>query len=687
MCLPLIGLMALASCSDADLYSALGGEPILPDRVSLTGELCTENTTGDRFPVKVLFVIDSSLDMFSVDPAGARFDNPAGGVSSIVNRNLLQPHVRFGFVGMANSTTAYPTPNGQRFFEPQAPEVTEALAALRTPLGNRRDVINALDRVSAFIFADIAASSPGEILRSRYLVTMLFAGPPTSAGGTTNLALALAQQAERLAERVYDAGVLEFRINTGLAYFGPRTLDLGTDNFNCYRANPDATACLCDGGVAGDANFCSAYCSLTAAGAPDYEADVVNAEAAYKAIAFATGGTYRLFPCPANINLSVDIASAGVELVKKDIVAFNRNVRLTPDGPVIDSDGDGMSDIEEENASPATDPFSADTDGDGLSDRVEFRTVPRQNPLDPTDRPASCMSPDIFGTIPDRDIDLLNDCEEGLLQSSPTIPDTDGDGLPDSLEFWSGMIPISAEDRLLDFDSDGVPNAEEVLAHTDPRSFDGLQRGREAYRNKIVDLGRRKVATLAPVPQLPGLRFLRSSPNVVGGPAFLEWDGCDSTLSFSDARWPVGQPPYEPEPTTIEESGTYTLRARAPNGEEIWGEIEVVKEFLPPCESGVVRAAPLMSVSDRNCYDIQISNIKVMQTAPANGRTEGGLNEILVFFTQAPAGRITSPGVTKVAQINVTYTCEDPEAQLGCRREPSGRSILLTDDMFVTALP
>ena len=73
---------------------------------------------------------------------------------------------------------------------------------------------------------------------------------------------------------------------------------------------------------------------------------------------------------------------------------------------VLDSDGDGLSDIEE--ASLGTDPNKADTDGDGLFDKEEVK---------------------IWG-------------------SDPLNPDTDGDGISDGQAVRRGIHPVTGKNLL-----------------------------------------------------------------------------------------------------------------------------------------------------------------------------------------------------------------------------------------------
>jgi hypothetical protein len=290
----------------------------------------------------------------------------------------------------------------------------------------------------------------------------------------------------------------------------------------------------------------------------------------------------------------------------------------------------------------------------------------------------------------DRDVDLLKDCEEGLLQTSASIPDSDGDGLPDALEFFAGTVPTSADDRLLDFDGDGIINAQEVIEHTNPRTNDGGLRGGEGYRSTIADLGRRSVAFMEDAIDLRAVSFKSASPNVRGGAALLRWNAGPGTLEWCDPRYQI-PPPCTPVPTPIDRgTGDYTLYCECSGtGEQLSIEVFVVEPWLPDVDTTV---NPLISVGERNCYDVRISNIKLMQSAPAEGQLhigsqhELGTNHILIFFTQAPEDRLDSPGISKVAELTVTFQCSDPDNVDTCARNPADGFVEISDDQFAAAV-
>lgn len=99
---------------------------------------------------------------------------------------------------------------------------------------------------------------------------------------------------------------------------------------------------------------------------------------------------------------------------------------------LLDSDGDGIPDIEEALVY-GTDPGNPDTDGDGLPDGWEIATG-----LDPLD-PDGDNGPD-----GDPDNDTLTNMEEYLLGTHPNRADSDFDGVPDDEEVTAGTDPTGA---------------------------------------------------------------------------------------------------------------------------------------------------------------------------------------------------------------------------------------------------
>jgi MYXO-CTERM domain-containing protein len=116
-------------------------------------------------------------------------------------------------------------------------------------------------------------------------------------------------------------------------------------------------------------------------------------------------------------------------------------ITFTIGGENVDTDGDGLFDIEEE-CETGTDPTLADTDDDGIDDRTEVR----RSPTDPlvADTDGDCI-PD--GLEVDENGRAGDFDEDGLLD--PLDPDDDNDGIPSCVEY---------EGQIYDYDGDGRPN-------------------------------------------------------------------------------------------------------------------------------------------------------------------------------------------------------------------------------------
>lgn len=155
-----------------------------------------------------------------------------------------------------------------------------------------------------------------------------------------------------------------------------------------------------------------------------------------------------------------------------------------------DNDGDGLSNLQEQNA--RTDPTKTDTDDDGADDNAEVTAgTLGYYPDSDNDRLPDGYELDNDGfdpLDPDVDDDGLVDGLEGLYNCDPQNPDTDGDGLPDGWEAQyivdftiadSLMFPDSQDgdrddtlDRREDPDGDGLTNRYEYAMGADPTVAD-----------------------------------------------------------------------------------------------------------------------------------------------------------------------------------------------------------------------
>lgn len=172
-----------------------------------------------------------------------------------------------------------------------------------------------------------------------------------------------------------------------------------------------------------------------------------------------------------------------------DIAIFNRAFSAQEFGglafSVTDTDGDGLSNREEQQV--GTNPNTADSDNDGLVDGEELRYGTNPEVAD-SDNDGLTDTAEIrtYYTNPnssDSDSDGLSDYEEVITHgTNPNDADSDDDNLSDSTEIAAGTNPLNA-----DSDGDGVEDGDEVtnglnplVAETDSDG-DGLSNVDEVY--------------------------------------------------------------------------------------------------------------------------------------------------------------------------------------------------------------
>ncbi|MEL6180440.1 MAG: hypothetical protein AAFS10_15885, partial [Myxococcota bacterium] len=146
-----------------------------------------------------------------------------------------------------------------------------------------------------------------------------------------------------------------------------------------------------------------------------------------------------------------------------DKIDFLERRRVTSDPTTPDTDGDGLTDAEEFQLK--SDPRDADTDGDGLSDFDEVRrwaTIPISVDTDGDSRDSNpdSITPPNAALFDAAELHLIPDPNDpnalpipGDRATSPTLADTDGDGLSDAEELRNAVRdPVMAEMPRLGFD-------------------------------------------------------------------------------------------------------------------------------------------------------------------------------------------------------------------------------------------
>jgi hypothetical protein len=165
-----------------------------------------------------------------------------------------------------------------------------------------------------------------------------------------------------------------------------------------------------------------------------------------------------------------------------------------------------------------------------------------------------------------------------------------------------------------------------------------------AYRYAVEDEGMVVQPLVLPPRRLTGVTVTAAGPDSTGGLGSLRYDpGPPVTLSWRD---PVDE---EPGPEVIiEGADNYTLMSRSADRQNLarWITVTVDPLLLPP---SLVDELLRVELSERNCVTFTVRNIRLLETA------SGGQNDVFLYFAQAPQGRLTLPGLFRVAHVPVVY--------------------------------
>lgn len=311
--------------------------------------------------------------------------------------------------------------------------------------------------------------------------------------------------------KIYDGMSMAFVVG-----YGSDPLVADTDNdgisdgveVNTYGSNPRSTDTDADG--LADAQEASLG---TALNNPDSDGDGLLD-------GWEVSNSFNPLSTPGNGESGVDTDGDGLTNLQEQAAGSNpRNA---------DSDGDGLSDSAEF-LTHHTNPLVADTDGDGMTDKQE--TDANYDPLDPDmDRdgmsdgwenghgldPQDSTGDD--GADGDPDNDGLSNIDEYLNGTNPNLPDSDGDGVSDGVEVANGSDPNDASDggqappvdkfREIEFNINGDYAAWEM-------TIEGL--GPDDTRTRKISMGRPNAANTTTLKMRKGNSYRLS----------MRWLNCD----------------------------------------------------------------------------------------------------------------------------------------------------------------
>lgn len=634
--------LLLGACTGEKLYS-VGSQPNLADRISLQGELCTDDPSAVAFPVKVLVVIDGTATLVGADPMATR----VGALQTLLGR-YSGPNYHFGFIqftGLArNLTSGFPT---------DITQIQPALDAIGVGTGDaQRNLLDALRATSAAVSDDLLASTPGARSRTRYVVLFLAAGPPTPALGD---AFCMQRLLDPKSAACKDAFTKEY-----CATIQPAPADCESAVYQ--RAASDLRAFALSSGAA-DLVFDTF--ALTA----DARTNELLA-----AVATASRGTFeRQSPDALNL-LRTDISASSSVLQPRQVVVYNPNMVLRDGRPAPDSDEDGLPDELEAKAAIGTDPARADTDGDFVGDGIELRLAAPGLSFDPRvpHVPDACLTID----PPDRDSDAdgLSDCEEAVLRTDPSLVDSDKDGLPDLVEVRRGSNPL-VDDLLTDSDRDGIPNGEEVRAGLSAVFGDATYELEYGYRYRLFDEGVKMRLEAVPTTPIAGVRIeaVNGSTPLVGRvrfepgpPATLAW-----TADANNAKDPGAA-------VDVSKGGRFDLvSSPVPAGGTRTLSVTVTPALLPAVAKGRVEAEILVRPTVRSCFHLDVRNIPLVETMEiAGGRPGRGWNVLQVWLAEVPQSSPGGNSIFDLATVPMRFLAPD-------KKTPNVPFITLDPDSFV----
>jgi len=461
-------------CTETGLEPLPSGATVYDDELRLSAQVCLTPPADATFPVKILFVVDTSDSMSVTDRNGTR----AKAITKVIQRYAAQPSVKFGVIA----------------FDSRIDRLTKGFQSSpdTSPIENRlsqadrlTDYQGALGAAYQMISEDIVASSPAERARSKYVIVFFSDGTPdpqcSSRETVCGTGTCPVHQHCRAGVCKADYLICTVPRKDWAEAFDPPLdpnlypdLDLGAD----YNQLPqilrsvDDIIGLQDFYKVGEVRLHTAFLyDPEAAGDPlaaPFGLDREGGVELMSAIAEHGFGTFTEFNSASNIDfLKINYASFKEENGLAMVLATNLNVLDTGAGLKADTDGDGITDDDEAGLLCVSDGTScsdpADSDGDGYTDLFEEKN--RVSGFDPKD-PRRPLTPCAAKT--DLDGDLLRDCEEAFLKTDPQDPDSDGDRIPDGVEFRLGMNPLDSADAYEDPDRDGERNIDEVVSHTSP---------------------------------------------------------------------------------------------------------------------------------------------------------------------------------------------------------------------------
>ena len=474
--------LLVVSCTESGLQPVQPpGPAVLDDRLQIDARVCTSPAVDDFFPVKILFLVDTSDSMSVTDRGATR----AKAITDVLARYAGNPSVKFGVIAFDSKIDVLT--DGFT----NSPDIGKISTRL-SQADRLTDYQGVLGAAYAMLSQDMLTSPPADRPRSKYVVIFFSDGTPDpqcSAKGPDPFLICSVPR-----EQWQDA------------FDPPLPMDLYPDleaggDYNQpeqIHQKVDQIVALQDFYHVGEVRLHTAFLFDPAAAmdplALPFHLDRVAGVKLLTEMSMHGGGTFTEFNSASKISfVNIHYAALKAPFALAAFLATSRNALpgQPAQGPGVDTDGDGLEDREEFTLGTCVGLGSgdmkgcvdaADSDGDGYSDFVEARNARSGfHPRDPQLPSQRCMASG------DTDGDGLRDCEEQVLRTDTRLFDSDADRIPDLLEVRAGLDPLDPGDAAADPDRDNLRSADEVRMHTDPLVADQAGRaGDSRYGYEVV---------------------------------------------------------------------------------------------------------------------------------------------------------------------------------------------------------
>lgn len=392
------------------------------DKVSVVGEICTQNPNSITSPVRITLIVDTSGSMATTDPQGFR----ALATQEVINEFITPDRPNYEIMIVKYASGAEVLTGG---FTRDLGILNAAVGELNEAEGwtNMPQAINtARDEIEQEILS--IEQEFGSAANAFFPSILLADGAP------------IVDNVTKESETLF---ALQLFMNI-------------KNNFSI-----------------GDIVMNAAF--LGSAGSPGYSF--------MQQVAQQGNGIFLHFTAASDItflNQGINLAPLVIPYILVDMFVVNMNAAVhntSNNNPsyLPDTDMDFAADLFE-NTVLNSSPLVADTDGDKVTDMIEYRTLSI-----PAIAEVHCTGPDAED---DLDQDGLNRCHEEKIFSEDDLFDSDEDNIIDLLEAKFGTDP-SINDANFDNDGDGWTNIQEIKAGMNPNVNDAVLRSNFAIRNSI----------------------------------------------------------------------------------------------------------------------------------------------------------------------------------------------------------